>query len=271
MYILYADDAGNTGTDYDNQQQPLFSLAGVIVDTDKWFTLNEYITARKNKIFPALTNCEIHATEIYNGQNNKEKGYNFRKNSLTENLSILEQMVDLIVELKMPVLMFVVRKCNLKNYCQSKFGMGIKIDPYLIAFPYISLSFDYFIKIKSSNGMIFLDEQSALVNRIENMLERLRLIEPADSKIRIDHVIEKALFLDSSKSNFIQLADICNFYINRYLSIKVGAVPAELKKNHIEKIYQKIEPLILKPIANPEGLREMLAFFDDNAELLGKK
>jgi hypothetical protein len=30
MDILYADDAGNTGTDYDNQQQPIFSLAGVI-------------------------------------------------------------------------------------------------------------------------------------------------------------------------------------------------------------------------------------------------
>jgi hypothetical protein len=105
------------------------------------------------------------------------KDYNFRENTLAENLSILEQLVDPIVELKMSVLMLMVRKCNLKNYCQSKFGMGIKIDPYLIAFPYISLSFNYYIKNKSSNGMIFLDEQSALINRIEDMLERLRLIQ----------------------------------------------------------------------------------------------
>lgn len=271
MYILYADDAGNTGTDYDNGQQPIFSLAGIIVDTDKWFALNEYITTRKNKILPEFASCEIHATEIYNGQNNRDKGYNFRKNTLAENLHILEQLVDLIVELKLPVLMFMVRKCNLKNYCQSKFGMGIKIDPYLIAFPYISLSFDYYIKNKSSNGMIFLDEQNALVNRIEDMLERLRLIEPADNKIRIDRIIERALFLESAKSNFIQLADICNFYINRYLSIKLGVAPTELKKKHIEKMYKKIEPLILKPIPNPEELREMLAFFDDNVELLDKK
>lgn len=53
--------------------------------------------------------------------------------------------------------------------------------------------------------------------------------------------------------------------------MKLGVVPTEIKKNHIEKMYRKIEPLILKPIANPEGLREMLAFFDDNVELLGKK
>jgi hypothetical protein len=103
------------------------------------------------------------------------------------------------------------------------------------------------------------------------MLERLRLIESADSKIRIDRIIERALFLESAKSNFIQLADICNFYINRHLSIKVGVAPNEVKKQHIEKMYQKIEPLILNPIANPEELKEMLAFFEDNAELLGKK
>jgi hypothetical protein len=271
MYILYADDAGNTGTDYDNQQQPIFSLAGVIVDTDKWFVLNDLITSRRNEISPELVKCEIHATEIYNGKVNHDKGYNFRKNTLEENLNILERLFDLVAGLKLPVLMFMVRKCNLKNYCQSKFGMGIKIDPYLIAFPYVSLAFDYYIKTKSSNGMIFLDEQSALVNKVEDMLERLRLIESADSKIRIDRIIERALFLESAKSNFIQLADICNFYINRHLSIKVGVAPNEVKKQHIEKMYQKIEPLILNPIANPEELKEMLAFFEDNAELLGKK
>jgi non-ribosomal peptide synthetase component E (peptide arylation enzyme) len=77
--------------------------------------------------------------------------------------------------------------------------------------------------------------------------------------------------LESLKSNFIQLADICNFYINRYHSMKLGVVPVELKKRHIESMYEKIEPFIIKPISNPEELKEMLAFFVDNAELLGKK
>jgi hypothetical protein len=31
-------------------------------------------------------------------------------------------------------------------------------------------------------------------------------------------------------------------------------------------MYKKIEPLILKPISNPEELKEMLAFSDDNVE-----
>ena len=78
--------------------------------------------------------------------------------------------------------------------------------------------------------MISLDEQNALVIKIEEMLERLRLVKSIDSEIRIKNIIERALFLESLKSNFIQLADICNFYINRYLSMKLGVVPSEVKK-----------------------------------------
>lgn len=40
MHILYVDEAGNTGTDYDNPQQPIFSLSGIIVDTDDWIEYN---------------------------------------------------------------------------------------------------------------------------------------------------------------------------------------------------------------------------------------
>lgn len=29
MYLMYADESGNTGTDYDNKEQPIFVLAGV--------------------------------------------------------------------------------------------------------------------------------------------------------------------------------------------------------------------------------------------------
>jgi len=35
MYILYADESGNTGTDYDNKEQPIFVLGGLIVEDEK--------------------------------------------------------------------------------------------------------------------------------------------------------------------------------------------------------------------------------------------
>ena len=46
MYII-CHEAGNTGVDYDNRQQPIFSLSGIVVDTDEWNNLNDYIMRNK--------------------------------------------------------------------------------------------------------------------------------------------------------------------------------------------------------------------------------
>lgn len=71
MYTLYADDAGNTGVDYDNVQQPIFSLAGVIVEDNIWFKVNDKIKLLKQKVIPLFSNAEIHATDIFNGEKAK--------------------------------------------------------------------------------------------------------------------------------------------------------------------------------------------------------
>ncbi|WP_041587700.1 DUF3800 domain-containing protein [Thermincola potens] len=78
MYILYADDAGNTGTDYDNEQQPIFSLTGIVVDENRWISLNEAFEAHKKVIMPEHAECEIHATDIFQGQKCPSKcGYSY--------------------------------------------------------------------------------------------------------------------------------------------------------------------------------------------------
>lgn len=269
MYVLYADEAGNTGVDYDNRQQPIFSLSGIVVDTDEWNNLNDYITEKQKIIIPEFPDCELHATEIFNGKKCRNGAYNFRQFSLEENLAILEKLVDLIVEINCPIITFIVRKENLKEYCKKNYGSSIKIDPYLIAFPYITLFFDEFLIEQSSNGLIFLDEQKPLVSNIDSILDKLKLIDDFNFfDIKVTNVIERALFLDSSKSNFIQLADICNFYINRYRAIDYGCIPKEPKAKHIIEMYKKIEPLIFRPDINPFELKNMLVFFNDNKEIL---
>ena len=273
MYILYADDAGNTGTDYDNKQQPIFTLTGVIVEAEKWNEINEHISREKRKFIPDFPDCEIHATDIYNGSKSKDKCFDFRQYGLQGNLNILEKFVNLIVEIQLPIITFAVRKSNLKRYCQSKYKMSIKIDPYLIAFSYVSVFFDYYLESKKSKGLIFLDEQRELITNIDRILEELKLISSSEKlQIKIKNIIEKALFLDSARSNFIQIADICNFYINRYLSMKHGVNPHNpIKAEHITKMYYRIKPLILPYPHDPYTLKEMLIFFEDNKELFDKK
>lgn len=41
MYLMYADESGNTGTDYDNKEQPIFVLAGVLIEDKKHFSISK--------------------------------------------------------------------------------------------------------------------------------------------------------------------------------------------------------------------------------------
>ncbi len=270
MYILYADDAGNTGVDYDNIQQPIFSLAGIIVEDGAWLGINEKIKTLKQKIIPHFPNAEIHATDIFGGKKSKNGLFNFRQNSVEENRKILSSFVDIVVSESLPIIYFSVRKGNLKDYCNHNFGGAIKIDPYIIAFPYVTSFFDHYVTERKSRGLIMLDEQKSIVSNIDNAFFQIQSSGKAVKLFHANNIIERALFLESSKSNFIQLADVCNFYINRYISMEYGIRPSEDKCVHFQSMWKKIEPLIVPPPFDPYKETGLFRFFNENREALGK-
>lgn len=271
MYILYADDAGSTGTDYDNKQQPVFSLAGVIVKDDNWFQINDKISSLKHKILPNCPDVEIHAADIFSGKKDKKGRFNFRQNTTEENRGILAAFVDLVVSENLPIIYFSVRKENLKNYCNYHFGGAVKIDPYLIAFPYVTSFFDHYVTQRKDRGLIMLDEQNSIIANIDTAFSMVRLAKDDTKNFHADNIIERALFLESVKSNFIQLADVCNFYINRYISMQNGLQPSEDKQDHFRLMWHKLKPLIVSPPFDPYKETDLFCFFDDNKEVLGKK
>ena len=48
MFILYLDESGNTGTDYDNPTQKIFTLAGLALNDKDWYDLNYKIQKYTN-------------------------------------------------------------------------------------------------------------------------------------------------------------------------------------------------------------------------------
>ena len=130
MYLMYADESGNTGTDLDNKQQPVFALAGIVVKDKNWHTINDYFEKEKVKICPEFKNNEIHAAELFNAP----KRSIFNKYSWEQNLKILEQLVDLITSLDIFLLYNFIYKSGFKKHIADTFGTSMKIDPYLYAF-----------------------------------------------------------------------------------------------------------------------------------------
>lgn len=242
MYLLYADESGSTGIDYDNPQQKVFTLAGLAIPDEDWYDLNNVIQKKKKDISIELVNYEIHANDIFQSSKDLKKGYDFRKNTIEENLHILEQLVDLIVELNLPIFSVVIHKANFKKFITRTHGTSIKIDPYLYAFSFLSIDYNNFLIENKKNGMILLDENNNIIDSLETLYSKL-LIDNFESDT--SNIIENALFLESKKNNFIQLADVCNFYINKYCAINwFTPLKSDEKNSHCLKMFKKLEPLI---------------------------
>lgn len=225
MYLMYTDESGNTGTDLDNKEQPFFVLVGIVVNDKCWHKTNDYFEQEKIKICPDLKNIEIHTNELFNS-NPKSVFY---KNHWKDNLAILEKLVDLISTLQIMITLSIINKKDYKKH----FGNNIIVDPYLYSF---AISYNEFNKLLielNDYGIIFCDE-------IKNMEKSLDILYPK-LKIENKNIIEKTFYMDSKKNNFIQIADICSFYINKYYCItQNNYVIGNEKIEHCLKMYHKL-------------------------------
>lgn len=229
MYILYADESGNTGTDYDNKEQPIFVLGGLIVEDKKWHKINAVFNREKIIISPLLEHIEIHANELFNSS----KKSVFDKNDWKENLKIIEQLVDLILSLDISFQYIAIDKKLFKHSINNIFRNSIKIDPYVYAFGLLYNKISNYISYKKQKGLIFLDD-------ILSIPEKLHTIYPSLSKNNTA-IIENAMFLKSKNTNFIQIADIYSFYVNKYFSIQRNYKKySDVKQQHCIDMYNKL-------------------------------
>ena len=86
---------------------------------------------------------------------------------------------------------------------------------------------------ENTYGIIFCDEITGISNDIEIIYPKLT----KDST----NIIEKSFYVDSKKNNFIQIADICALYINKYFCITSGGIIYnDIKAKHCINMYNKI-------------------------------
>lgn len=229
MYILYADESGNTGTDYDNKEQPIFVLGSFIIEDIKWHEINKIFNNEKIKISPLLEHTEIHAVDLFNSSSKSI----FNQFSWKDNLSTMERLVDLILTLDISFQYIAIDKKSLKSNLNKLSGSSIKIDPYIYSFGLLYNNISNYISLQNNKGLIFLYDILTIPNQIQNLY-------PILSKEN-NTIIENAMFLNSKNSNFIQIADIYSFYVNKYLSIQRGYKKySDIKQHHCINMYNKL-------------------------------
>lgn len=218
MYLIYVDESGNTGLNLKDPQQPVFILAAIIIHQSKWFLLErEFLKIAHFYYGPQLPEpFHVQAKELKSG-----RGL-FASLSLAQQLKFRDAVLKLLLDHNIPVIYRRIIKSKFSDFCEKHYGPGIKVNPYIMALPFVCMEIEHYLKSDTTGdlGMLIFDEQKENLDAAEKSLKTLRLDEA--SALKTKRIIEKGFFVDSAKSFALQLVDIAAYYIRKWEEKKLG-------------------------------------------------
>ncbi len=224
MYLIYFDSAGNTGTNYDDLQQPFYTMVGLVCHDLKWQSVDSNFTKIIDNYLPGRdkANFEVHAVELY-----RAKGV-WRSLGIEKCKSLIYDLLDLLVKHDLKLVYCTLSKAQLKEIIkESEFSLDHPSDMTLF---FLSQMIEKFLRKQGSEvlGMLIGDKEKEIEETLCDSLNHYRSLAFTDSIKEIEksgaktsfqlieRIIETIHFVDSHKSSFIQLTDLCTYFINRY-------------------------------------------------------
>lgn len=245
MNFVYIDESGNTGLNLKDSQQPVFLLAALILSESKWFLLEERFFDIARKYFgESLPDpFEISAKDL------KSRRGVFKNLSFPEQLSFRDEILQLLVDNEIAIIYRRIIKSKFGAFCEENYGPGIKVNPYIMALPFVCVEVDHYLKQKGRDelGMFIFDEQKENLDDAERSLRTLRL--DSTSILKTTNIIEKGFFIDSSKSFALQLVDLVVYYVRKYEENKLKLRVSDFDR----QTFGKIEKLISTGVGSDIG------------------
>lgn len=236
MNLVYIDESGNTGLNLKDPQQPVFLLAAMILPESQWFSLEQLFLSASREYFgdPLPSPFEIHAKDLKNG-----RGV-FEKLTLAQRLSFRDRMLQLLLDNEIAVIYRRIIKSKFAAFCERHYGPGIKVNPYVMALPFVCMEIDHYLRQHGSDqlGMFIFDEQKENLDHAERSLRTLRL--DSTSILKTSNIIEKGFFIDSSKSFALQLVDLAAYYIRKYEENELGLQVSSIDMQTFSKIRELV-------------------------------
>ncbi len=220
MHLVYFDESGNTGLDFDNSEQPVFYLGALIVPVSTWQALERDLVTSLAAHLPELASAdeEVHATDIRNGSK-ACKGI-----KLERRLALRDDWLAIATRHQLKFAGQSVLKRAFKSWLPREWGHGIKVHPQIAAFPMLASCINTYLCEIASLGLFISDENEQVTRDIEKSLKTLRL---ADGPLRLSQVVEKGFFIDSKKSRVLQLCDLCTLYARKNSENEYAEVEAK--------------------------------------------
>ncbi|MBM3299794.1 MAG: DUF3800 domain-containing protein [Deltaproteobacteria bacterium] len=221
MHFFYLDEAGCTGCDLANQEQPIFVLGGVSVRDEGWNETQRAMAAIIGEYFrnEIPQNYELHAEQLLSpiGDGPFSGHARDRRNNLAKGI------LGLLGDRNHDVHLCAIGKAKLSS-CTCCVTMPYDTrTPYHLAYDYLITYINWFVKNKlgsSARGMLIIDAKEQFHADIERITQVRRFEGPAAHRVK--RIVEFSYPLDSIKNPMVQLSDLVVFCTKKFLEIDNG-------------------------------------------------
>lgn len=232
MHFYYLDEAGCTGEDLNNGQQPIFVLGGVSVRDEGWNKTQEDFAKIITDYFGGHIpdNFELHAEQLLSPNGDGP----FQNHDRGRRSQLAKTILTLLNTRSHDVHIFAIEKKKLATeVCATEMTYNLKV-PYLVAYDYLITHINWFVKERlgrSARGMLIIDVKEQFHPAIE-AITRFRRFEDTAAH-RIKWIVEFSYPVDSEKNPMVQLSDLVVFCSKKFLEIESGyrdSYPPEAKR-----------------------------------------
>jgi hypothetical protein len=262
MYIMYADESGDTGLPASGSPTRYFCLSGVVVHELRWKEVLGRLTQFRRWLrhkYSIHLEDELHHAEMVG--KTKKLSQTISRLPKHQRLGVIRHHVDEIARIHdLRVINIVIDKINPK--------ISSSDDVFRSSWYRLFQRFENTIQRRNfpgpSNsaecGMVFPDRTDG--NRLRRYLNQMRFRNPLRipgqiagsftySDKPIQTIIEDPIVRDSHHSYFVQVADLCAFLLKRYIE------PSGFMKKHGANVYfRRFEPILCRvaSLTDPLGI-----------------
>ena len=202
--MMYVDDSGSPDL---KDRSGYYVISGVIIHELHIRNIEVETQYYKENNFGKYNNCEIHVSDIFN------ETREFKGIEPVEKYKILDSLYDFIEKLEMTVISVGIDKVEIvERYTKSLI--------FTYAWTQLIERFNSFISDNGNNqnkGLVITDKSSKLPeNDIINIINDLRA--SGTDYIKVTHLVEEPIFIESKLREGIQLADASAYCTLKYLS-----------------------------------------------------
>ncbi|MBS1887826.1 MAG: DUF3800 domain-containing protein [Actinobacteria bacterium] len=238
MRFVYMDETGNTGRHFDNPDQPIHMIVGLVVDETRVTDLHEHMREVGRRRCPSRCNeadFEFHGNDLFSGEGP------FAEKSPDERIAIYDELLRGIARARAEVVIRGVHKPGLNTRYADPY------HPHDVALKFTIESIERLARNRRCHVLLVADEAKEVEEAALRDLAQYQEVgtgwgwrtEP------IEWIIDTIHFVPSHRNIAIQLADCTAYIAARVRKLHEGLVSRNRSADAVFRLWEKrIQPFL---------------------------